>query len=143
MTIDPQWVSAMADAVVAGTAVVAAVYGLRQYTHSVRSQEIDRAYELHRSVQEIYRDAQSEPNALHLRGLLDLMELNERLIAEGALSKRTAQFYRDIAGFDEDLSTLPAEVIQIIKSLIRNNPKSYKHLTATLKRTRPGWLAEG
>lgn len=136
-------VSAIADTIVALTAVIAAVYGLQQYRHSVRSQEIDRAYELHRSIQDIYRDAQGEPNVLHLRAILDLIEVNEMLVAEGTLSKRTAKFYRDLADFEEDLSTIPPEIVQAIRSLIRNNPRHYRYLTATLERSRPGWLAEG
>jgi|GEM_PF-6886947 len=141
MNVDWQMVSAIADTVVAFTAVVAAGYGLQQYRHAVRSQEIDRAYELYRSIQEIYRDVQNEPELHHLRSVLDLMEINEGLIAEGVLSKRTAEFYRDAADLEGDLLTLPPEVIETIKALIRNNPRHYRHLTTFLERTRPGWLA--
>ncbi len=126
--------SAIANVVMAATAVIAAWYALRQYRSSVRIQEMDQILSMYRATAEVMRqgDGQDFNHAL-IRDAMNLLETHERLIAQDLLSKRAIDFYRDAISINDDFENISPKNLRLIRDVLGNDKRGYRHLIAALR----------
>ncbi|NTG48585.1 hypothetical protein G6M04_14425 [Agrobacterium rhizogenes] len=140
-------VSAISDVVVALTAVVAAIYALKQYRHSVKLQEVQQMLEMYRNVESLVVRTEADmqhngldrPTESHIRSLLNLIVVHERIVSEGLFSSRVEQFYRDVVTISNKVD--PSQPFAIaIREVLRANQEEYSALIDVLRsrdNTRP------
>lgn len=134
--IDWDTISACANVVMAATAVIAAWYALRQFRWSIRLHEIDQITRMYKSTDEVMRRGGKGDgwDRAKMRDALNLLELHERLIANGLLSNNAVEFYRDAISINEDLTNIPDDNLILIRNILSNDSRGYRHLIASLKR---------
>ncbi|MGR9477004.1 hypothetical protein [Rhizobium leguminosarum] len=131
-------VSAIANVAMASTAVVAAVYALMQHRHSVKLQEHHEILDLYRASTDLHSKLpRTEFGEEHIEAILNLFDVHERLIADGLLSKRAEQFYREFISIG---SADDADFLRDVRAMLKGSQEDYRHLIAALKKnakTRP------
>lgn len=133
--IDIDWnmISALANVIMAATAVIAAWYALRQFRASVKRSELEQIIEMYSSTAQVMAKSGGEWDRSRMREALNLLETHERLIAAGLLSKAAAAFYRDAVSINEDLPNIPEENLRLIRDVLSGDPHGYRHLIASLR----------
>ncbi len=133
--IDWNVVSAIANVVMAATAVCAAWYALRQYRSSLRLQEMEQITNMYRTTAEVMRQADGkEFNHAIMRDALNLLETHERLIANGLVSKRAVEFYRDAISINDEFGDISRKNLALMRDVLSNDKRGYRHLIAALKK---------
>ncbi|MGO8086476.1 hypothetical protein AB9E29_05010 [Rhizobium leguminosarum] len=131
-------VSAIANVVMASTAVVAAVYALMQHRHSVKLQQHHEILDLYRASTDLHSQLpKSDFGEEHIEAILNLFDVHERLIADGLLSKRAEQFYREFISIG---SADNADFLRDVRAMLKGSQEDYRHLIVALKKnakTRP------
>ncbi len=133
--IDWNMVSALANIVMATTAVVAAWYALRQFRASVKTSELEQILAMYSSTAQVMANNEGkEFDRDRIREAMNLLETHERLIAHGLLSKTAASFYRDAVSINEDITSIPDNTLALIRDVLSNDPRGYRHLIASLRK---------
>ncbi len=133
-SIDWDIVSGCADVVMAATAIIAAWYALRQYSVSVRLHEIEQITTMYRVTADVMRQGEVKGfDRSSIREALNVLEIHERLIANGLLSKTAVTFYRDAISINEHFGEIPAKNLNLIRDVLENDKHGYRHLIAALK----------
>ncbi|WP_421361795.1 hypothetical protein [Agrobacterium rosae] len=128
-------VSALANVVMAMTAVIAAWYALRQYRASVRIQELEQIDNIYRSaVDVVVNNPSKEWDFGSMKRVIDYLETQERRIAYGLISARAVEFYRDAASINDDFVDIPADNLKLIRSILQADLRGYRHLIASLQK---------
>lgn len=126
-------VSACANVLMALTALVAAIYALKQYRHSLKVQEMSQVVGMHQSLAAFFAAAASkDPDEHTIEQLFIMMELHERLIANGFLSSMSAQFYRDAMGIGDDFS-VDERFVDVMREVLKRNEHAYTHVIKLLR----------
>ncbi|QIG70399.1 hypothetical protein EVB88_015 [Rhizobium phage RHph_N28_2] len=139
-TIDWNAVSAIANGVMALTAVIAALYALKQYRQSVRLQEIQQILEMYRGAdalitrihKEFDQDEQVDFTEEQLRSVINLVDVHERLISERLLSPRVVEFYLDFIDIGRGIDK-PNAFHSGVKRFLQENQEEYRHLINALR----------
>lgn len=133
MIIDWNMVSAVANCVMAATAVIAAWYALRQYRASIKLHELDQILRMYSSTTDVMNQIEQNWNHERMREALNVLELHERLISYKLLSVRAITFYRDAISINEDVSDIADPNLTIIRDVLSSDKRGYRHLIAALK----------
>ncbi|TAV98497.1 hypothetical protein ELI24_08925 [Rhizobium ruizarguesonis] len=130
--LDWNMISAIANTVMASTAVVAAGYALMQHRHSVKLQEHHEILDLYRTSTELHSKLpKKEYGEDHIEAILNLFDVHERLIADGLLSERAERFYRDFISIG---SAEDADFLRDVRAMLKGNQQEYRHLIVALKK---------
>jgi hypothetical protein len=129
-------VSALANVVMAITAIVAAFYALRQYRASVRIHELEQLDNIFKSaIDAVTNDPPQQWDFASMKRVIDHLELQERRIAYGLFSGRMVDFYRDAASINDEFVDIPDENLKIIRSILQGDLKGYRHIIASLQKS--------
>ncbi|TBB27330.1 hypothetical protein ELH48_09295 [Rhizobium ruizarguesonis] len=139
-TIDWDAVSALADAVMALTAIFAALYVLKQYRQSVRLQEIQQILDMYRDADsilnrvttEFQQNNQVDFTESQLRSVINLIDVHERLISQRLLSTRVSNFYYDFLDIGRG-SDKTNSFHSGVNRFLQENQDEYRHLINSLK----------
>lgn len=132
--VDWNIVSAIANVVMAATAVIAAWYALRQYRSSLRLQEMEQITSMYQATADVMRQVEGkEFDHATMRDALNLLETHERLIANGLLTKRATEFYRDAISINDEFGNIPLKNLRLIRDVLERDKRGYRHLIAALR----------
>jgi hypothetical protein len=124
-------VSAIANVVVALTAVIAASYAFLQHLHALRAKEYSDLLDLFKSSQALQSRLPKDNFDEHqVEEILNHLEVYERLISERLLSRRARDFYREFITIG-DVENIPFR--EIVRILLKGDQKGYRHLIAAFK----------
>ena len=127
-------VSAIANVVMAATALVAAAYALKQYRASTRIQELEQINNIQKSTVDIMAKAAiGEWGFAEMKVVIDHLEFQERRVAYGLLSKRAVEFYRDAMSINHEFVDIPEENLKLIRAVLTTDIRGYRHLIKSLK----------
>ncbi|MCL6653490.1 hypothetical protein A6R70_14450 [Agrobacterium rubi] len=126
-------VSALANVVMASTAILAAWYALKQYKHSVDIQELTQMLEMYRDATKVLSESEVKPlTEEKVRSVLNLLETYERLIANGFFSDRAKEFYLEFVALSHS-PTPDHAFTKFTRNAFAESSKEYRYLIKSLK----------
>lgn len=133
-TINWGAVSALADVVMAITAIVAAVYALVQYRSAINLNELNQLTNMHHAMADVDRRVEKEGlNQGLATEILNLLELHQRAIDHGLMSKNAVNFFREAVTLRWDENEMSSDSVDLLRAALSHDEPSYKHLIAALK----------
>ncbi|MDQ1185370.1 hypothetical protein [Agrobacterium larrymoorei] len=135
ISINWDMVSALANVVMAITAVVAAAYALLQYRASTRIQELEQINSIYKSTVDVMSKASTgKLGFAEIKLVIDHLELQERRIENGLLTKRAVEFYRDAMSINDQFVDIPDENLKVIRAVLTADLRGYRHIIKALKK---------